>query len=692
MMKFSQTTQTTPEGGTRILTLPDWSTFNSAEVLSELEALLKEQKALADFTAAKLNPTWHDLVTAWDELGDRIKKIYGPMGHLSGTERLRYPELEEIENRASELMTAYGTDLALHEGLYQAHVRFQASADYAQCSSIQKRIIDEAIKSFELGGVNLPAEKKSRLKELAEQGTKLTNDFSNNKLAATDAWTKLVTDEALLAGIPEENKKSMYEDAAKKGLSGWLITLQQPVLIAVLEQAENRTLREEVYAANAIKASELGPNGGKWNNGLIIGQLLAVGHEHAQILGFQNAAELSLAKKMAKSIGPDGVLAFLQKLVPLAQAKVTVEWNEMGEFAKSELGITSIEAWDTAFVAERMSQFKHGVDQEEVRQYFPFTKVAEGFAYLLNRLYGVTLKERTDVSVYNPDVHFFEVYDADGVLRGAFYADLFARQGKRSGAWMDDVVLQLALSSGTQIPVAYLNCNIAKPVGGGEAYLSHLELTTYFHEAGHVMHLLLGKTEYTDISMMHVEWDAVELPSQLMESWGWEEDMLRRMSAHKETGAMIPDDLIQKLIGAKHFNCGLFALGQFFYGIYDMTMYAKYNPTHPVDPNIFWKELRHQLALPLLPDYARPANSFSHIFAGGYGAGYYSYMWADGLVADVFAAFRESGDVYSRDVALRYLREILEVGASRPMVESFRAFRGRDLNPDALAVHLGLVS
>ncbi len=690
-MKFSQTTQITTAGGTRVLTLPDWSTFKSEEVIAELENLLKERQALADFTAAKLDPTWHDLVTVWDELGDRIKKVYGPMGHLSGTERLRYPELEEIENRASELMTAYGTDLQFHEGLYQAHVRFCNAAEYVTLSEAQKRIIDETIKSFELAGVNLPAEKKSRLKELVEQGTKLGNNFSNNKLAATDAWTKLVTDEALLAGIPEENKKSMHEEAAKKGLSGWLITLQQPVVTVVLEQAENRGLREEVYAANAIKASELGPDGGKWDNGSIISQLLGIEHEHAQVLGFQNAAERSLAKKMAKSIGPDGVLAFLGKLVPLAQAKAEVEWKEMTEFAKSELGLAQIEVWDIGFVWERMSHLKHGVDQEAVRQYFPFTKVAEGFAYLLNRLYGVTLKERTDVSVYNPDVYFFEVYDADGVLRGAFYADLFAREGKRSGAWMDEVMLQLSFKEETQIPVAYLNCNIAKPVEG-EAYLSHLELTTYFHEAGHVMHLLLGKTQHAEISMMNVEWDAVELPSQLMESWGWEADMLRRMSSHKKTGATIPDDLIQKLIGAKHFNCGLFALRQFFLGIYDMTLYAKYDPAHPVDPNAFWKELHRSLDVRPLPDYARLANSFSHIFAGGYSAGYYSYMWADGLVADVFAAFTETGDVYSREVALRYLREILEVGASRPMVESFRAFRGRDLNPDALAVHLGLTS
>jgi oligopeptidase A len=363
----------------------------------------------------------------------------------------------------------------------------------------------------------------------------------------------------------------------------------------------------------------------------------------------------------------------------------------MSEFAKTELALQEIEAWDVAYISEEMVKAKHGVDQEEVRQYFPFTKVAEGFAALVGRLYGMTFKERTDVSVWNADVHFFEVYDETGALRGAFYADLFAREGKRSGAWMDDAVDQIRTRDGVQIPVAYLNCNFTKPKNG-EVYLNHDEMITYFHEGGHVLHHILGKTEYADLAMMGVEWDTVELPSQLMESWCWEQDMLRTMSKHKKTGGTIPDELIQKLIDAKYFNCGLHALRQLSMGIYDFELYAKYDPNAPVDANVFHREIYQRMEVRPLPEYNRFPNSFGHIFGGGYGAGYFSYMWADGLVADVFAAYKESGDVYSREVGMRFLREVLEVGCSRPMAESFRAFRGRSLDTNILAKHLGLRS
>jgi oligopeptidase A len=691
MMKFTHTPQPTNAGNPRILTLPDWSTFAPGTIIAELEALIVEGRALADTVAVKTVPTFDDLVVKWDDLGDRIHKVYGPMGHLYATERARYPELKEIEEQASMLMSAYGSDISFHEGLYRAYVGYRSSGDYASRTKEEQYIINKTIKDFELAGVQLSVDKKAQLKKLSEESSQLSSDFGNNLVDAQDAWGKIVTDESLLSGIPESDKDAMCASAKEKGIDGWRITLKQPVVVAVLTYAKNRALREEMYYANVTKASEIGAHAGKWDNGPVIAGMRRIAHEKALLLGFKNAAERSLEKKMAKEAGVKGVLKFLGKLATMAHRKAHAEWKAMSEFAKTELALQEIEAWDLAYISEEMVKAKHGVDQEEVRQYFPFTKVAEGFATLVGRLYGMTFKERTDVSVPNSDVHFFEVYDESGVLRGAFYADLFAREGKRSGAWMDDAVDQIRTKDGVQIPVAYLNCNFTKPKSG-EVFLNHDEMTTYFHEAGHVLHHILGKTEYLELAMMGVEWDTVELPSQLMESWCWETDMLRMMSKHKETGATIPDELIQKLIDAKYFNCGLHALRQLAMGIYDFELYATYDPKAPVDANAFHREIYQRMEVRPLPEYNRFPNSFGHIFGGGYGAGYFSYMWADGLVADVFATYKESGDVYSREVGRRFLEEVLEVGCARPMAESFRAFRGRSLDTNILAKHLGLRS
>jgi oligopeptidase A len=588
-------------------------------------------------------------------------------------------------------MSAYGSDISFNEGFYRAYLTYRLGDEYTSRTKEEQYIIDKTIKDFELAGVQLPADKKARLKQLSEESSRHSSDFSNNLVDAGDAWEKIVADESVLLGIPESDKDAMRLSAKEKGIDGWRVTLKQPVVMAVMTYATNRALREEVYYANVTKASEIGAHAGKWDNGPVIAAMRKGAHEKAQLLGFKNAAERSLEKKMAKEAGVKGVLKFLSKLAAMAHRKAHPEWKEMGEFAKTELGIPEIAAWDVAYVSEAMVKAKHGVDQEEVRQYFPFTKVAEGFATLVGRLYGMTFKERKDVSLPNSDAHFFEVYDESGVLRGAFYADLFAREGKRSGAWMDNAIDQVRTKDGMQIPVAYLNCNFTKPKSG-EVYLNHDEMLTYFHEGGHVLHHILGKTEYSELAMMGVEWDTVELPSQLMESWCWERDMLRVMSKHKKIGAMIPDELIQKLIDAKYFNCGLFALRQLSIGIYDFELYAKYDPKAPVDANVFWRETYQRMEVRPLPEYNRYPNSCGHIFGGGYDAGYFSYMWADGLVADVFAAYKESGDVYSHEVGGRFLREVLEVGCARPMAESFRAFRGRSLDANMLAKHLGLRS
>jgi oligopeptidase A len=482
----------------------------------------------------------------------------------------------------------------------------------------------------------------------------------------------------------------MQEAAKEKSLEGWLITLQQPDMMAVLTFAQSSQLREEVQRAYLTVASELSGEG-RWDNAPVMQGILRNAYEHAKLLGRSQYAELSLATKMAASVGVDGVRKFIDDLIARARPKALLEFAAMKKFAAEKLGITDFKPWDFLYVYEHMMQDLYAVDQEKVREYFPFEKVISGLATLLERIYGVNMVE-TQVSVWREGVKFYEVYDAHGVLRGALYADMYAREGKKSGAWMDTLVSSRKLPEGMQIPVAYLNCNASRPTEGGDAYLTHDDVITLFHESGHVFHHLMGLTDHPDLSMNHVEWDTVELPSQFLENWCWDKEMLVLMSEHKVTKETIPDDLIARMLAAKFFNTGLFTLRQLCLGYFDMELYSRYDPATPVDPNVLWKEVASTIEVrPSHPDSRFP-NSFGHIFAGGYSAGYFSYMWALGLAADARAVFDEAGDIFSRTVGERFVAEVLAPGSSRPMAESFRRFRGRDLDPDALAIHLGLLA
>lgn len=690
MMNYTHNKVVTPSNAKRVLSLPDWDTFAVDTVIAELKPLLVEGRALADEIAAMPMPTFHDVVTRFENLGELIRMITGPAGHLNSVMQTAYPGLKEVNIEMGQLLSGYGTDIALHEGLYNAVVRFRGGAEFSALGKKEQYLIGKMIEDFELAGVNLPPQKKVELKKLNEEGTALGEEFSNNVLASTDGWEKVVA-EADLVGVPEDDKKGMKKSAEGKGVEGFRLTLQTPVYMAIMTHADNRELRKEVCRAYATRASLLCDGGGEFDNAPVMPAILKNADVTAKLLGHPTYAHQSLVKKMAASVGVPGVKQFNEDLALLARPKAQAEFEAMKTFAREKLGIAEFLPWDFTYVSEKMRQSLYTLNEEEVRKYFPFRKVMEGIASLLQKIYGVTMTEKKGVSVWHPSVKFYELHDESGVLRGGFYADMFAREGKRSGAWMDTLLSSRKLSDGVVIPVAYLNCNARMPEAGKDAYLTHGEVETLFHEFGHTEHHVLGLPEYQDQSMEHVEWDTVELPSQLFECWTWEPEMLRLMTEHEETKAPISEDIIARMLNAKFFNTGLYTLRQAMFGLFDWELYSAYDEKNPVDPNELWRKMAAEMDVRPFDEFNRFPNSFTHIFAGGYSAGYFSYMWALGLAADTYLSFKEDGDIFSRKVGQRLLDEIIAPGSERPMAESFEIFRGRKLDPKALAVHLGLL-
>ncbi len=693
-MKFTSTITTTPAGAKRVLALPEWDTFDLATVIPELEVLFARGRKLADDIALIPDPTFDEIVIAFEEIDASIGSVAGPLRHLKSTMLKSYPGIQDVEKQVATLGTSYGTDLVFHEGLYGAYKRLRDGSHFALLDQAAQYLVHRTIRDFELAGVSLPPEQKAALKALNEAGTELSTKFTNNDQDATDAWTMVLPDGSRLSGVPADDQLRMAEAQKAKGGTGFLITLQQPDAVAIMTYAEDRTLREQISGAWVTVASEFSSPDGKWDNAPVTKAIVLNAHKSAQLLGlgYKTYAEVSLSKKMAGSVGVSGVQQFLGDLALLARPKAQQEFEAMSLFAKEKLGIDKIEAWDMAFVEERMRKELYTVDSEVVRQYFPFTKVMEGLSYTLKKLFDLTLVLRPDVKAWHPEVHFYEVHDASGVLRGAFYADMYAREGKRSGAWMDVLLASRVTSDGTIIPVAYLNCNASRSSDGGDAYLGHDQVETLFHEFGHTLHHVAGESTIHDLSMEHVEWDTVELPSQFMENWTWEPSALALMTAKKGSGEPIPRELIDRMLASRHFNTGLATLRQTLFGLYDWELYSHYDPSAPVDPMaLWWKMFREIAVTPIHPNNRFP-NAFGHIFGGGYGAGYFSYMWALGLAADSFLVFKENGDIFSRNIGMCFLSEVIAPGSSRPMAESFEKFRSRKLDPRALAIHLGLIA
>ncbi|AOK59576.1 M3 family metallopeptidase [Burkholderia ubonensis] len=677
--------------------LPRFGEIRPEHVTPALDTLLADANRAVDAASASATPaTWADVVEAVERATEPLGRAWGVVGHLNAvadTPELRAAYGENLP-RVTEFWSSVGQNLAL----YEKYKAIAASAEYATLSVERKKILDNALRDFRLSGAELPEDRKPRFAELQEQQAALSKAFSDHVLDATNAYAYVAQDEAELAGLPGDAIEAAREAAQKDGKDGWKFTLHFPSYFPVLQYADNRALRETLYRAYATRASELGPQYGggnaEWDNTAIVADELKLRREEAQMLGYRNFAEVSLAPKMAES--PQQVVAFLEDLATRARPHADQDWDELRAFAAKELGLAELAPWDVAYAAEKLRQQRYAFSENEVKQYFPEPAVLKGLFTVTETLFGVRIKA-DDAPVWHKDVRFFRVENRDGSLVAQFYLDLYAREGKRGGAWMDDARSRAKRGSSVQTPVAYLTCNFSAPVGGKPACFTHDEVITLFHEFGHGLHHMLTRVDELGVSGINgVEWDAVELPSQFMENFCWEWDVLSSMSSHVDTGATLPRALFDKMIAAKNFQSGLGTLRQIVFSMFDMLLHVDFDPAGAIGVNDFAREINERYhVIPQAP-FSRWPNTFSHIFAGGYAAGYYSYKWAEVLSADAYAAFEEAaaagGSVLDAATGTRYRREILEVGGSRPAMDSFKAFRGREPQIDALLRHNGMAA
>ncbi len=673
--------------------LPRFDLFKPEHVTPAISQLLDEARATV---AAMEKPDarfhWDDFVVPLERVTERLGRAWGVVGHLNAV--VDTPELRAAYNENLPKVTEFWTELGQNLKLFEKYKALQTSSEYQTLDAARKKIIDNAIRDFRLGGAELPDDKKARFAEIQEQQAALSTRFSENVLDATNAYEFIVEDESRLSGLPDDVKQAARASAEREGKSGWRFTLHFPSYFPVLQYADDRALRETLYRASATKASELGANP-DWDNTQNIIDILKLRDEESTLLGYANFAEVSLVPKMASS--PQQVIQFLQDLAKRARPFAENDLAELKAFAKAELGLNQLEAWDMAYASEKLREKRYAFSEQEVKLYFPEHKVVGGLFRLIQNMFGVEIK--LDQSpVWHADVKFYRI-EKKGQLIGQFYLDLYARKGKRGGAWMDDARGRKNLAGDLQTPIAYLTCNFTEPavVDGVKkpAYFTHDEVITLFHEFGHGLHHMLTSVDELGVSgIAGVEWDAVELPSQFMENFCWEWDVLQHMTAHADTGATLPRALYDKMIAAKNFQSGLQMLRQVEFSLFDMHLHFDYNPNGSKTVAELLADVRHQVAVIVPPAFNRFQHSFSHIFAGGYAAGYYSYKWAEVLSADAYGAFEEAQGDPNRlaETGLAFHREILSVGGSRPALESFTAFRGREPSIDALLRHNGMVS
>ena len=662
---------------------PRFPDIRPEHIRPAMETAMAEARAELAKIKAEPNPTWQNTVEPLTSLTERVGRIWGVVSHLNSvadTPELR-AEYNALMPEATEFFTEIGQDIEL----YNRFKAIKAAPEAAALSEAQKTKLEHDLRDFVLSGAELPPEAQETLAALQTEAAQLGAKFSQNVLDATDAFALYFDDEGRLKGLDADEKAMFAAAAQAEGKSGWKIGLQIPHYLAVMKHADERELRQTMHRAYLTRASEL-DNDGKFDNTATITRSLEIALEQARLLGFANYAELSLATKMADS--PQQVLDFVRDLARRAKPHGEKDYAELKAYARAELGLDTLEAWDVAYASEKLREAKYAFSESEVKRYFPAGKVLAGLFGQIGRLYGVRLKER-EMPVWHPDVRYYEL-EKEGRTIGGVYMDLYAREGKRGGAWMNDYKGRRRLANGgIQLPAAYLVCNFTPPVGGKEARLSHDEIVTLFHETGHCLHHLLTEVDELGVSGINgVEWDAVELPSQFMENFAWEYPVLCAMSEHETSGAPLPEALYQKMLAAKNFQVGLFLARQTEFALFDMLIYSESDAGRLKNWPQILENVRAEVAVIPQPAYNRFANSFGHIFAGGYSAGYYSYAWAEVLSADAYAAFEESGDLAA--TGARFLAEILSRGGSRGAAESFRAFRGRDATADALLRHLGL--
>jgi len=670
--------------------LPRFAEIKPEHVTPAVDHLLAENREVVERVARAVGePSWEDFVAPLDDANERLARAWGQVAHLNAV--MNSPPLREVYNANLPRISQYYTELSQDERLYAKFKALRTASGFDQLRPEQRRIIDNELRDFRLGGAELAADPKAEFKQVRSRLDGLASRFNDNLLDATNAFAHHTAERSAVAGIPADVLEAAREAAQRDGMDGWKLTLHMPSYLPVMQYADNRALRELMYRAYVTRAAEFG--NAEWDNAPVIDEILKLRRRLAELLGYACYAQVSLEPKMARS--PGQVLDFLTDLAQRARPFAVREFEELSRFARERVGLTELQAWDVAWVSEKLRQERYAFSEQEVKQYFPHPKVLAGMFQLVQTLYGISIMPGS-APTWHPDVRVFDICEGGSnggsgrALIGQFYVDLFARESKRGGAWMDDAITRKRTLTGIQTPVAYLNCNFSAPVGSKPALLTHNEVITLFHEFGHGLHHLLTRVEQRGVSGINgVEWDAVELPSQFMENFCWEWDVVRAMSAHVETGAPLPRALFDKMVAAKNFHSGLQFVRQLEFALFDMHLHSDYDPAGTLTPLRLLDSVRRQVAVLFPPEYNRFPNNFSHIFAGGYAAGYYSYKWAEVLSADAYGLFEELG-VLSPEAGERFRREILGVGGSRPALESFVAFRGREPNIDALLRHSGM--
>lgn len=665
--------------------LPEFSKITPEHVKPAVEALVASGRELIAQLTTQKQHTWETLVAPLDEEDDRLEQAFSPVSHLNGVAQT--PELREAYNACLPLLSEYGTEVGQNQALFEAFQQVLAKEENT-LTPAQRKYLDNTLRSFRLSGVALPEDKKAKFMANSKRLSELSSQFSNHVLDATQAWEKHITDANELEGMPDVALAGARDKAAEKGLEGWLLTLDFPCYLAVMSHVKNRALREEMYHAFTTRASDQGPHASQFDNSAIMDEILALRQEQAQLLGFNNYAELSLATKMAET--PDQVMQFLRDLAAKAKPQAEKEFAELEAFARSQ-GAEPLAPWDVSFWSERLRESRYDLSEEALRPWFPAEKVIQGMFTLVERLFGITIRETSGVDVWHPQVTYYQIYDENEQLLAGFYLDMYARTGKRGGAWMADCrVRRKRLDGSLQLPVAFLTCNFAPPAGGKPGLLTHDEVVTLFHEFGHGLHHMLTEQEVPGVSGINgVPWDAVELPSQFLENWCWTPEGLAEISGHYETGNPLPQAMLEKMLAAKNFQKGMFLVRQLEFGLFDFRIHYEYQPKLSIQQVL--DEVREEVAVVKPTPSNRFQHSFGHIFAGGYAAGYYSYLWAEVLSADAFSRFEEEG-VLNEQVGREFRKHILAKGGSEEPLDLFIAFRGREPKIDALLRHSGIAA
>ena len=664
--------------------LPPFSKIQPEHVLPAVEQLVADGRARIQQVLAEGKFDYAHLVQALDEEDDRLGKAFGPAGHLNAV--AQNEALRNAYNSCLPLLSEYGTEVGQNAQLCAAYQALRDSDEWSSLSEAQQKDIENTLRDFRLSGVDLPDDKKAQYMANSKRLSELTSQFSDNTLDATQAWTKHISDEAELDGLPDSAKAGAADRAKADGKDGWLLTLDAPVFIAVMSHCKNAELRKEMYVAWTTKASDQGPQAGQFDNTAIMDEILKLRHEQAQLLGFANFGEESLATKMARDVNE--VIQFLEDLAKRAKPQEEQELAALRAFA-AEKGADDLNPWDIGFWSERLREERYSISEEELRPWFPADTVINGMFAVVGKLFGIQFRQRDDVDLWHEDARFYELVDDDGSVRAAFYLDMYARTGKRGGAWMDDARIRRRRPDGSlQTPVAYLTCNFAPPAGGKPGLLTHDEVVTLFHEFGHGLHHMLTEQDVSGISGINgVAWDAVELPSQFLENWCWTEEGIALISGHYETGEPLPKEKLEKMLAAKNFQGAMQMVRQLEFSLFDMRIHAEYQ--EGLDIYQVLNEVREQVSVIQPPAFNRFPNSFGHIFAGGYAAGYYSYKWAEVLSADAYSRFEEEGE-FNEDTGRAFRSEILAKGGSREPMELFKAFRGREPSVEPLLRHCGI--